>query len=439
MQYLIIALQLITSLSILVVIHELGHFIPAKLFKTKVEKFYLFFDPWFSLFKIKKGETEYGVGWLPLGGYVKIAGMVDESMDKEQLNKPMESWEFRAKPTWQRLIIMVGGVTMNVLLAFLIYGFTLYTWGEEYISVEGAKYGVVCDSVLINNGFKNGDKIVSVEGDKPETFQEISKNILIHEARNLKIERNGQLIDIVLPQNIQNTLLENNVKMLFTPAVPFICDSILPNTPASNSDIKVGDQIIGINNIETPFFQNFAQEISKHTEKEVSIKILRQGDTLSIPMTVAKNGKIGVGNKDPEEYLDFKTIEYTLPAAFSRGIAKSIGTIVTQAASLKLLFSKTGIQQVGGFGAIASLFSPTWEWRIFWEMTALISLLLAFMNILPIPALDGGHVVFLLYEMVTGRKPNQKVLEYAQIVGMVILFSLMIYANGNDLFKLFNK
>lgn len=439
MEYLIIALQLILSLSILVIIHELGHFLPAKWFGTKVEKFYLFFDPWFSLFKTQKGGTEYGIGWLPLGGYVKIAGMIDESMDKAQLDKPAESWEFRAKPTWQRLIIMIGGVTMNVLLAFVIYGFVLYTWGEEYIPVQGAKHGLVCDSVLLKNGLQDGDKIISVNGQVPETFQQMSKDILLNGQRKLMLDRGGEKVEVQLPSNIDEQLLEGGAKMLFSPAVPFWVDSVLPQMPAAQAGFKKGDHIIGVAHQETPYFHQFASELLKYKSQSVEIKVVRGTDSLSLLTQVNDQGKIGVANQNPTKFLDFKTVHYGLADAFSKGVSKSIGTLTAQASSMKLLFSKAGIQQVGGFGSIASLFSPVWNWQVFWEMTALISLLLAFMNILPIPALDGGHVVFLLYEMISGRKPSQKVLEYAQIAGMVVLFSLMLFANGNDLFKWLSK
>lgn len=440
MEYLIIALQLILSLSILVIVHEFGHFIPAKYFKTRVEKFYLFFDPWFSLFKVKKGDTEWGIGWLPFGGYVKIAGMIDESMDKAQLEKPAEEWEFRAKPAWQRLIIMVGGVTMNVLLAFVIYGCVLYTWGEEYIPVSGAKYGVVCDSTLLKHGLQDGDKIMTINGVVPETFQQLNKEILLNNARTLTLERAGQKLDITLPDNIHEQLLEHNAKILFTPAVPFVIDSILPNLPASKADFKKDDHIVGVNGIPTPLFHQFASQLLNYKDTQVQIQVLRGVDTLSVLTEVTHEGKIGVANKKPTEFLTFKKVEYGILDAFTKGISKSIGTLVAQASSMKLLFSKAGVQQMGGFGSIASLFSPVWNWQVFWEMTALISLLLAFMNILPIPALDGGHVVFLLYEIISGRKPSQKVLEYAQVVGMVLLLSLMLFANGNDFFKWwFNK
>lgn len=440
MYYVILGLQLILSLSILVIIHELGHFIPAKLFKTKVEKFYLFFDPWFSLFKIKKGETEYGVGWLPLGGYVKIAGMVDESMDKEQLEKPAEPWEFRSKPTWQRLIIMVGGVTMNVILAWIIYTGVLMKWGEEYLPVKNATYGVVADSVLLDHGFKNGDRILTMEGVEPLKFTEINKAVILEGARTFEVERNGAVKEIILPQNINEKLLERGAKMLFFPAFPFYVDSIVPGYAASNIGLRKGDKFLAVNN-KPMYLNSFALEIGQNRGKEVSLTAKR-GDTLIfIPkLTVPLGGKIGVVAKGMEDEIPFETIEYNNVAqAFWRGMVKSKETIAVQASSIKLLFSKAGAKQLSGFGGIASLFSPEWDWQVFWEMTALISLILAFMNILPIPALDGGHVVFLLYEMVSGRKPNKKVLEYAQIAGMILLIALVLYANANDLFKAINN
>ncbi len=435
MEYLIIALQLILSLSILVVVHEFGHFLPAKLFKTKVEKFYLFFDPWFSLAKKKIGETEWGIGWLPLGGYVKIAGMIDESMDKDQMDKPAEPWEFRAKPAWQRLIIMVGGVTMNVILAWLIYTFMLMHYGEEYLPVEHAKYGVVCDSVLLNYGFQNGDVITHLEGRVPEKFSNINKQVLLEDARAFTVQREGQSIDIQLPEDIVGILLGAGAKNLFSPAVPFIIDTILPGSTASKSSLQKNDQIIAINEKPTPFFQTFVHEVQAFKNQTAFLTILRNSDTLKIESNVSEEGKLGIGNKAPSDYFDFAKIDYGFFAALSRSVDKTYGMLSAQVKQLKLFKNKEARKQIGGFGAFANLFSPVWNWQIFWEMTALLSLVLAFMNILPIPALDGGHVVFLIYEMITGRAPHQKVLEYAQVAGMLLLFGLMIYANGNDVVR----
>ncbi len=424
------------SLSILVIIHELGHFIPAKLFKTKVEKFYLFFDPWFSLFKVKKGETEYGIGWLPLGGYVKISGMIDESMDKEQLEKEPETWEFRAKPTWQRLIIMVGGVTMNVILAWIIYTGLFMKYGEQYLPVENAKYGVVADSLMLNNGFKNGDKLLTLEGEKLDRFNQISKAVVLEGARTFEVERNGEKQTITLPENIQDEILNNEIKTLFTPAFPFYIDTVLKSGSAGKSGLQKGDYVVAVNNNSIADFQSFVNEVTSNKSKAISIAAKR-GDTLIVAqgVNVSSLGKVGIGAMSMDNYLDLKTTTYSFTEAAPKAMYRAYEVLAVQASSLKIMFSKAGAKQMSGFGGIAKMFSPTWDWRVFWEMTGLISLLLAFFNILPIPALDGGHVVFLLYEMFTGRKPHTKVLEYAQAAGMILLLALMLYANGNDLFK----
>ena len=439
MEILIKASQLILSLSILVILHELGHFIPAKLFKTRVEKFYLFFDPWFSLFKFKKGDTEYGIGWLPLGGYVKISGMIDESMDKEQMNKEPESWEFRSKPAWQRLIIMLGGVTVNIILGFLIYSLVLFAWGKEYLPVQNAKYGVICDSLMHQYGFQDGDKILAVGDSYIETFSDIPKAIILDKQRNIQIERNGEEMMVSLPNNMDEILLDNNVKVLFSPLLPFVIDTVLAGAPAADSDLKKEDRIIGINDVATPYFQSFVSEIGKYKGEAVAIVVNRGGEDVKVQVNVGEDGKIGVGNKSIEHFFEINRQEYGFFEAFPAGIEHGINVLSGYVESIKFIFTAAGAKQMGGFGAIGSLFSPVWDWHNFWNMTAFISIMLAFMNVLPIPALDGGHVVFLLYEIVTRRKPNEKVLEYAQITGMVILFALFVFANGNDLFKLFSK
>ena len=435
MEFLIKAAQLILSLSILVVLHELGHFIPARWFKTRVEKFYLFFDPWFSLFKKKIGDTEYGIGWLPLGGYVKISGMVDESMDKTQMALPPQPWEFRSKPAWQRLIIMVGGVTVNLLLGFLIYIGVLYTWGRDYLPLEGAAYGLHPSALLKEEGLRDGDRIVAVEGEKVATIEDVAKAILIHDARILTVERDGREEKIVLGTDIADRILDRNERTLFTPCVPFFVDTLLPEGTAKESDLRKGDRLIGVNGTSTPYFAQFREAVAEHKDEEAQLTVLRGSDTLVVPVRINEAGLIGVGNRSPETYFTFAKERFTLAQSIPAGIDYGWSTLSGYVSSLKLLFSSTGVKQMGGFGAIGSLFAPTWDWQRFWEMTAFLSIVLAFMNILPIPALDGGHVVFLLYEMIFRRAPNQKVLEYAQLVGMVLLFGLLLFANGNDVVK----
>jgi regulator of sigma E protease len=435
--YLIKGLYLILSLAILVILHELGHFIPAKLFKTRVEKFYLFFDPWFSLFKIKRGDTEYGIGWLPLGGYVKISGMIDESMDKDQMAQEPQPWEFRAKPAWQRLIIMIGGVTVNLLLAFFIYAMTLFAWGKQYLPVENAVHGVVCNPIMAANGFQDGDKILKVGDEKPENFGDINKGILIQGERSVVVDRNGEEMTIDLPTDIDQDLLQAGSKRLFQERVIFYVDTLIPGGTAIYSELEIGDRIVGINGFDTEFFHDFVKEIEGYAGHSINLDIIRNDLRKQVRVDVNEAGKIGAGPFSTNQF-EYKTETFSLVQAFPAGFKHSINVLTGYVQSFKLIFTKEGIKQVGGFGAIGSMMPAKWgNWRDFWELTALLSVILAFMNILPIPALDGGHVMFLLYEMVTNRKPSEKFLEYAQVAGMVILLSLVVYANGNDIFKAF--
>ncbi|HWV66321.1 RIP metalloprotease RseP [Chitinophaga sp.] len=426
--------QLLLSLSILVVLHELGHFIPAKLFKTRVEKFYLFFDPWFSLFKIKKGETEYGVGWLPLGGYVKISGMIDESMDKEQLAKPPQPWEFRAKPAWQRLIIMIGGVTVNIVLAFFIYAMILWHWGETYLPTDAAKYGVVTDSLARSIGMKDGDKILTIDHHHVEAFEAIPGDVILSEAKSIQVERDGKAINLPIPEGFTRQLLKQKAPFAM-PRLPYIADSTLQGSAAAAVGVKSGDQLIAINGMAVPYYHEFAKEIRKHKNENVIVTIVRGNDTLNLAAKLNEKGTFGVYPRDPFEY---KVKKYTFLESFPAGFHKSIDKLVKYVQQLRLIFVSKEVkvsESLGGFMTIAKLFPDAWDWQMFWEMTAFLSIILAFMNILPIPALDGGHVLFLLYEIVTGRKPSEKFLEYAQIAGMLILFSLLIFANGLDVWR----
>lgn len=446
--------QLMLSLSILVVLHELGHFIPAKLFKTRVEKFYLFFNPYFSLVKKKIGETTYGIGWLPLGGYVKISGMIDESMDKDQMSKPPEPYEFRAKPAWQRLIIMVGGVTVNLLLGALIYMMVLFVWGKEYLPTENMKYGVHCDSLMLANGFEEGDKILRVGGEVPKTLGDVSKSILIHESREIVVERDGQQKTVTLDDEVVDVILEEKIRMLFTERLPFKVSQFVPGSEAEKAGVLPGDYIIGVNDSIVPFFYDFARYLQHFSGDSVSLTVVRGEDQLDLNeyrdlntalnpesqrsvkvlrTKVSDDGKIGAYQEDPRKLLQYEHAEYTLMQSIPAGWNHGVQTLSDYVKSLKLLFTPSGAKQIGGFGTIGSLFGEEWHWPRFWEMTAFISIMLAFMNILPIPALDGGHVMFLLYEMATGRKPGDKFMEYAQIFGMLLLLTLVVLANGNDI------
>ncbi|MBD99778.1 MAG: RIP metalloprotease RseP [Verrucomicrobia bacterium] len=438
MEILIRATQLILSLSILVILHELGHFIPAKLFKTKVEKFYLFFDPWFSLFKIKKGETEYGVGWLPLGGYVKIAGMIDESMDKEQLKAPPQPWEFRSKPAWQRLIIMIGGVTVNVLLGMIIYAMVLFVWGTEYLPNDGAKHGIYVDSVAYEMGLRNGDKIISVGGKQVEKFNDIQLRILLEDQNNLEVMRGEQTIQLSVPPSTVAGMIKIQ-RPIFEPALLPIVKEVFENSNADSAGLQVNDQLITINNFTTPFFRDVVDALSKNKGETVEIGVLRNNDTLILEALVNEKGAIGFGIFPQNEQLVYSTQEYGFLESIPAGIIKAYDSFENYIKQIKLIFKPEteAYKNLGGFITISKAFAPQWDWRRFWSFTAFLSIILAIMNILPIPALDGGHVMFLIYEIISGRKPHDKVLEYAQIAGVVILLGLMLLANGNDLLKLF--
>jgi len=437
MEFLIKAAQLILSISIIVVLHEGGHFLPAKLFGVRVEKFYLFFDPWFSLFKFKKGETEYGIGWLPLGGYVKLVGMVDESMDTKALAEEPKPYEFRAKPAWQRLIIMTGGVIVNLLLGFFIYAMVMFTWGTEKIPVENASYGYDMHPVLIEAGFERGDIPLSVGDTKPKYIPDLVQAVLGGGGQKVTVLRNGSTHEFYLENDIDSKILAANPKQLFGINVPFIIDTIIPTGSAFESELQKGDRIIGIDTIKTPYFTDFVENVKAFSGLETDLMVVRANSEITIPIKISDSGTIGAGNKNPLSYMSVEKVEYTLGEAIPAGISHGWSTLSNYVSSFKLIFSKEGIKQMGGFGTIGSLFPSTWNWQSFWELTAFISIILAFMNILPIPALDGGHVVFLIYEMISGKAPNQKILEGAQMVGMVLLLSLMLYANGNDIFKLF--
>ena len=440
MEIFIRVVQFFFSLSILVIIHEFGHFIAAKAFKTRVEKFYLFFDPWFSLFKFKKGETEYGVGWLPLGGYVKISGMIDESMDKEAMKKPPQPYEFRSKAPWQRLIIMLGGVTMNILLAIVIYIGMLFTWGEEYLPTDSLKYGIVVDSVGAELGLQNGDKILTLDNEKVESFSKIPKKLILDEVKTIQVIRDGREIELTVPEGYLGRLIKQKTPDFIGVRFPFEVERFTKKSPAKEAGMQIGDVIIGLNDVQTPFFDEFKTEIQKHKNETVIVHVLRDGDSAIVQVPVPEIGLIGVGPATLSKYFDIREKEYTFAEAIPAGFSRTWYGIGDYFKQLKLIFSPEAKawESVGGFVTIGKLFPAKWHWESFWTLTAFLSIMLAILNILPIPALDGGHVMFLMYEIITRRKPSDKFMEYAQIVGMVILFSLLIFANGNDLFKLFS-
>ncbi|MBX3253369.1 MAG: RIP metalloprotease RseP [Chitinophagaceae bacterium] len=441
------AAQLILSLSILVIIHELGHYLTAKWFKCRVEKFYLFFDPWFSLFKKKVGETEYGVGWLPLGGYVKISGMIDESMDKEQMNKPPQAWEFRSKPAWQRLIIMIAGVTMNILLAFVIYAMILFVWGDTKTPNASLKNGVwVTDSLMLDIGFRSGDKIVSVNEQEVTYFDDIPKKILFNSGSAVKIIRDGREETIKVPIKLIGDLVERRKAKvpLFLERVPTIVGEFGSgdSTNGQKAGLKYQDKVIAVDNTPVEFMDQIVAYTNTKRNQPVTVQVLRGSDTVALAATVPESGKLGIPLLTEAQYdsLGVFALEkksYSFFGSFPAGVTLAITTLSDYIDQFKLILKpSTGAYKgVGGFKAMGSIFSPiSWNWESFWKITALFSIVLAFMNLLPIPALDGGHVLFTLIEMITGRKPSDKFLEYAQIVGMIILFSLLLYANGNDWF-----
>lgn len=439
MEILIKAAQLILSLSILVVFHELGHFIAAKVFKTRVEKFYLFFDPWFSLIKFKRGETEYGVGWLPLGGYVKISGMIDESMDKEQMSQEPKPYEFRAKPSWQRLIIMLGGVTVNILLAIAIYIGILWVWGEQYLPTNEVKYGIVADSVAEEMGLRDGDKILSVDNEYVDDFYKIPGKIILDKAKTIQVIRNEQPYTVNIPEGFISRLLKHQSPEFISPRVPFIIGDFVKDSPGKAAGLQLNDRIIGINDTTLLYFDQYKAVLDNFPGKEISLKVLRESDTLTMPVRLDETARIGAYIKNPTALFKIKEHEYSLITAVPAGFMRTGRQVDNYLKQLKLLFMPEvkAYESVGGFISIGNIFPSVWDWQSFWSLTAFLSIMLAILNILPIPALDGGHVLFLLYEIVTGRKPSDKFLEYAQIVGMVLLFGLLILANGNDIIKLF--
>ena len=438
-------LQLITSLSLLIVLHELGHFLPARWFRTRVEKFYLFFDPYFSLIKKKIGETEYGIGWIPLAGYVKISGMIDESMDKEQMAGPPQPWEFRSKPAWQRLIIMLGGVTVNFILGFFIFGMMLFAWGREYLPAENVKYGIAVDSLGRSLGLEDGDRILKI-GDLP--FNEFSdrtvvKEILIHNAPSITVEREGREVSLAVPEGSAAQLASssNKGKALFSVRIPFIADTVVVGSPAAEGGMLADDQIISVDGIPTPFYHNFKQVIADKADQDVQIGVLRGMDTVLLDIRTNAQAMIGVGPYYYDHFFQFETQEYSLFQALPAGVVKGWDFLASQIKAFGQMFRGkiNASDSLGGFITIYDMFPAVWDWHDFWNMTAILSLILAFMNLLPIPALDGGHVIFLLWEVVTRRKVSDKVMEYATLAGFILVIGLVLYANGLDLFRLFNK
>lgn len=435
--------QFLLSLSLLIILHELGHFIPAKLFKTRVEKFYLFFDVKYSLLKKKIGETEYGIGWLPLGGYVKISGMIDESMDKEQMALPPQPWEFRSKPAWQRLIIMLGGVVVNFVLAFIIYIGMAYAYGDSFINNDSLKDGIwVTSPVVESAGIKTGDKIVSVDGKKIERFiPSISLDILT--SKVVVVERDGAEKTINMPENFIGKFLDSDKKGVIALRMPFVVGS-LTETSTNKEQLKPKDILVSINGTSVKYFDQAAVILNAHKGKKIPAVVLRNLKETAIIVEVSNEGKLGVGLGSLTEdnlaklgYYKISQENYSFFESIPIGIEKGKDQLVGYGKQLKMIFNpNTGAYKgVGGFAAIYNIFPSSWSWEVFWNITALLSIMLGVMNLLPIPALDGGHVMFLLYEMISGRKPSDKFLENAQMVGFFLLITLLLFANGNDIYK----
>ena len=435
------AAQFVLSFSIIVVLHELGHFFPAKWFKCRIEKFYLFFNPWFSLVKKKIGDTEWGLGWIPFGGYVKISGMIDESMDKEQLKLPAQPYEFRSKPAWQRLIIMVGGVTVNLILGFFIYAMMLWHWGEEYIPTNKLKYGIAVDSLGQSIGLKNGDQVLSVDGKFVEKFKAIPLNIILKHAKTIEVDRNGEKKTIDIPDDFASKLIRFKAISFIDIRFPFEgVDTVLPGGAAEKAGLKKNDKLVSYNGVTNIFYSDFRAYLRENKGKPLNMVVLRGKDTVVLSSTISPEGKIGLGPKEPvKEPYESKKIDYSFGASFPAGITKSKETLQNYWLQLKLIFSGRvkASESVGSVFSIANMYSAKWDWQGFWGITAFFSLALALMNILPIPALDGGHALFTLIELITGRKASDKFIEYAQMAGMILLMGVMAYALGLDIFRMF--
>ncbi|MEG1648840.1 MAG: RIP metalloprotease RseP [Rikenellaceae bacterium] len=443
MEILIKAAQLILSLSLLVVIHEAGHFMFAKLFGTRVEKFYLFFNPWFSLFKFKKGETEYGIGWIPFGGYVKISGMIDESMDKEQMKLPPEPYEFRSKTAWQRLLIMVGGVMMNVILAIIIYIGISHTYGTSYISNNDVKSGYMFSPIAKEMGFKDGDKILNVDGKTFDNYREITISVIFDDVEYVEIERNGEVKKVYIDKALFPRLLEKGSWFLEL-RTPIIVDSLLPGAPADVAGFKKGDKVIAIDSTELQFFDQFKTALASKAGETAIISVQRDssGTKIEKQLSVSVSTDTTIGffqSQDISEIYPIKTIKYSFLESIPQGFKLAANQIDNYTKQIKLIFSPEteAYKAVGSVVSMGNMFGATWDWLRFWNITAFLSIILAVMNILPIPALDGGHVLFLIYEVVTRRKPSEKFMEYAQTFGMFLLMALMVLALGNDIYKLF--
>ena len=441
--FLVKALQLILSLSILVLVHEFGHFIFARIFKVRVEKFYLFFDPWFSIFKFKpkNSDTEYGVGWLPLGGYCKISGMIDESMDKEAMAQPPKPYEFRSKPAGQRLMIMVAGVLFNFLLALFIYSMVLFTWGDTFLPLKNVKAGMDYSETFHNVGFQDGDILLKADDTELERFGEDCFRRVLN-AQTVTVLRGGVETVIPIPEDMAQRVMRDKkgfASYRFPMVVRELGKTESGESPAAVAGLQPGDSIVSINGIVTPSFYEVGEVLAQNKDKDVLVGFYRAGIPQTLTLHSDTAGKMGIYSVSPFDIYQTVTRKYGFFESFPAGVMLGVNTLKGYVSDMKYVFTKEGASSLGGFGTIGSLFPAEWDWHSFWMKTAFLSIILAFMNILPIPALDGGHVMFLLYEVIARRKPSDKFLEYAQVTGMFLLFALLIYANGNDIFRFFFK
>jgi regulator of sigma E protease len=437
--------QFILSLSILIALHEWGHYITAKKTGMRVNKFYLFFDflfPFanvanFAIFKKKVGDTEYGLGWFPFGGYVQIAGMVDETTSEEDLSKEPEPHEFRAKPAWARLLVMAGGVTVNMILGILIFWLVLFVWGRETLPVENVKYGFYAtDSVINKTGFKDGDMIASLNGEKIADFNKLNMELLLLNGCTMQVMREGRPIDIVIPEGTTDSLLSKDIKSYFSPGIPTVVDSVFADGTAVKAGLKKGDKIIAINDKPMTIFQVVKKEVTANKNKDINLTVLRGTDTVNIPVKVSADGGIGFAPVPQfDKFFTIKKETFSFFGALPAGAKEAFTLLYNYPRQFKLLFTKAGAKQIGGFGSMAKQFGTTWDWHHFWRLTGILSIILAFMNILPIPMLDGGYILFLLIEVVSRRKIPEKVVGYANMVGLVLILGLLVFANGNDIYK----
>jgi regulator of sigma E protease len=447
------ALQLLAALSLLILLHEFGHFFFARLFKTRVEKFYLFFDflfPFpgllnFSLFKKKKGDTEYGLGWFPLGGYVKISGMVDESMDKEAMEKPPEPWEYRSKKAWQRLFIMLGGILVNIIVAIFIYIIIYGIWGEKYLPIENAKYGIVTDSIGRSVGFRNGDKILTVGGNKVDRFNGIMKEFIFKKASQFEVERDGQVVSITVPEGTVKKIIKARGKKgsFIGLRSPFLVGDVDKGSLADSMGLKKGDSIYAFNGVPIRFYDEFEAMKKHYSGRMFTLDVMRDGKSHTLATRLPHKALLGFkAEQDAERYFDVETIHYGFGGAVARGFTATWETFTDYWEQFRFLFTSKEVkasESLGGIVSFGQMFPTEFSWETFLYLTAFVSIILAFMNLLPIPGLDGGYVIFLLYELVSGRKVSDKIMERATTVGLVLLLGLMLYANGLDIFRLFGN